>query len=71
MGIEGFQASPGWLDRFMARNGLSMRRATTACQKPPMELMTKLVDYFIFVKKVLLTLLYYIILLIYFAIVFI
>jgi hypothetical protein len=35
-----FKASRGWLDRFMARNGLSVRRRTTVAQKTP-DMMTE------------------------------
>ena len=33
-------ASNGWLMRFMARKGLSLRRVTTSCQKDPDQLST-------------------------------
>ena len=39
---EGFKASNGWLQRFMMRNGLSLRRKTTVCQRPPADSIPKL-----------------------------
>mgnify|MGYP002716815918 CR=1 FL=1 len=32
-----FKASRGWVDRFMKRAGLSLRRRTTICQKLPQD----------------------------------
>ena len=32
---ESFQASTGWLNEFMTRKGLSLRKKTTECQNPP------------------------------------
>ena len=42
---EGFKASNGWLQRFMMRNGLSLRRKTTVCQRPPADSIPKLVSF--------------------------
>ena len=47
----GFVASNGWLTKFMKRNNLSMRRRTTIAQKDPSHLMTKLVKYFMHVRR--------------------
>ena len=47
----GFNASDGWLTKFMKRNNLSMRRGTTIAQKDPSHLTTKLVKYFMHVQR--------------------
>jgi len=41
----GFKASKGWLQRFMRRKGLSLRRKTTMCQRTPADCIPKLVQY--------------------------
>ena len=40
-----FKVSRGWLDRFMSRSGLRMRRRTTAAQKTPQEMTDKMVSF--------------------------
>jgi Tc5 transposase DNA-binding domain. len=40
-----FKASRGWVDRFMKRAGLSLRRRTTICQKFPMDFEKKLQSF--------------------------
>ena len=42
---ESFVASRGWLEKFMKRNGLSLRRRTTTAQKNPSCMVDKLVMY--------------------------
>ena len=49
-GLVEFKASEGWLYRFMNRYRLSLRRATTACQKVPADLVEKLVRFVQFVR---------------------
>uniref|UniRef100_A0A914UV96 HTH CENPB-type domain-containing protein n=1 Tax=Plectus sambesii TaxID=2011161 RepID=A0A914UV96_9BILA len=44
-----FTASIGWLQKFMKRNSLCVRKATTPCQKPPSDYMQKLVDFVIYI----------------------
>ena len=48
---ESFAASNGWLYKFMKRNGLSLRRKTSICQKDPEQLIDKLVFYIIQVRR--------------------
>jgi hypothetical protein len=40
-----FKASRGWCDKFIRREGLSLRRRTTICQKLPKDYEEKLVQY--------------------------
>ena len=44
---EKFVASRGWLEKFMKRNGLSLRRRTTTAQKNPSAMVDKLVMYIV------------------------
>lgn len=44
-GIGNFKASFGWCRRFMIRNGFSLRRRTTICQKLPADFDQKLVSF--------------------------
>lgn len=44
-------ASNGWLMRFMARKGLTLRRVTTACQKDPDQLSTHIANFILFVRN--------------------
>ena len=46
-----FMASPGWVDKFMARHGLSLRRKTTVAQKDPEQLIDKLVVYVLHIRR--------------------
>ena len=48
---ESFKASRGWLDKFMKRKGLSLRRKTTVCQTEPANLIPKLVQFVIRLRK--------------------
>ena len=43
--VVGFKASRGWLFRFMKRNGLSLRRKTTVCQKTPADCIPKIISF--------------------------
>lgn len=40
-----FRASRGWVERMMKRNGFSLRRRTTICQKLPLDYEDKLVKF--------------------------
>ena len=46
-----FVASRGWLENFMRRYGLSLRRRTTTIQKDPEHLTDKLVSYVVHVRR--------------------
>ena len=46
-----FIASNGWVQKFMGRNGLSVRRRTTESQKDPERLIDKLIAYILQVKR--------------------
>ena len=50
-GDQMFVASKGWLQHFLERNGLSLRRRTTMAQKDPDLLTEKLVSYIDYVGK--------------------
>lgn len=45
-----FNASEGWLFRFMKRKQLSLRRSTTACQKDAADLLDRIIRFIIFVR---------------------
>ena len=46
-----FKATTGWLDKFMCRNGLSLRRKTTTAQQDPNRLIHKLISYILQVRR--------------------
>ena len=46
-----FLASAGWCDRFIRRNGLSLRRKTSVCQKDPDMVIAKLVAYILRIRR--------------------
>ena len=46
-----FVASTGWLQKFMHRNGLSLRRKTSVAQKDPSKLIDKLVSYILHARR--------------------
>ena len=48
--LEGFEASSGWLRRFMTRKNLSLRRKTTNCQKPLLLLIPKVIDFILYIR---------------------
>lgn len=48
---EEFKASRGWLEKFMRRNNLSLRRKTSVAQKDPEKLIAKLVSYVIQTRR--------------------
>ena len=50
--LPNFSGSNGWLEQLMARNGLSLRRATTVCQKPPTELVQRITDFLVYMRQV-------------------
>ena len=41
--MNDFRASEGWLEKFMSRNGLSLRRRTTQAQKTPEQIIDKMI----------------------------
>ncbi|PFX13259.1 Pogo transposable element with KRAB domain [Stylophora pistillata] len=45
-----FVASSGWLQRFMSRHGLAIRRKTTESQKDPEKLIDKLMGYILQIR---------------------
>ena len=52
MGDESdFVGSKGWCEKFMKRNGLSLRRKTTVCQKDPEMVIAKLVAYVLRIRR--------------------
>ena len=48
---ETFEASKGWLEKFMQRNSLSLRRHTSVAQKDPDLLVSKVVSYILRVRR--------------------
>ena len=46
-----FVASRGWLEKFMRRNGLSLRRTTTVPQHDPARVIDKLISYVLHVRR--------------------
>jgi hypothetical protein len=40
-----FKASRGWLQRFMKRKGISLRRRTTLCRKLPRDFRDKVINF--------------------------
>ena len=48
---SGFVASLGWLEKFLKRNGFSLRATTTTCQKLPVDSVTKIVEFILYVRK--------------------
>jgi len=48
---EDFKASRGWLQKFMKRNGLSLKRKTSVAQQDPERLVAKVVSYIIQVRR--------------------
>ena len=48
---ESFVASRGWLEKFMRRHGLSLRRFTSIGQKDPQQLINRLVSYVIHARR--------------------
>ena len=48
---DGFMASRGWLDRFMKRHSLSLRRKTTISQSVPSDVIPKLVSFVLHLRS--------------------
>ena len=48
---ENFEATTGWLFKFMKRNNLSLRRKTSVAQKDPDLLISKIVSYILHVRR--------------------
>ena len=48
---DGFVASRGWLERFLERNGLSLRRRTTVSQRLPQDLIQKVSSFLLHVRR--------------------
>ena len=53
--IDTFTASRGWLEKFMSRNGLSLRRKTTVGQHDPAQLIDRLISNVLHVRRLLKT----------------
>ena len=49
--LASFKASRGWLQLFLRRKKLSLRRKTTVCQKTPQDVIPKLVSYIMHLRK--------------------
>ena len=46
-----FNASRGWLEKFMICNGPSLRRCTTQAKKTPEKIIEKLVSYIVYIPR--------------------
>ena len=46
-----FKGSTGWLNKFLDRHGLSLRRRTTIAQEDPEMLLEKIVNFVMFVSR--------------------
>ena len=46
-----FNASRGWLEKFISQNGLSLRRKTTQAQQDPTKLIDKLIAYILQIRR--------------------
>ena len=49
--LSDFTASKGWLQLFLKRKSLSLRKKTTVCQKTPLDVIPKLVSYCMHIQK--------------------
>jgi len=49
-GTAHFKASVGWLDNFMKRHGLSLRRRTTLAKKDPIQMESKIISFIMYVS---------------------
>ena len=52
-GVLDFKASPGWLNRFMARHHLSLRRVTNLTRLSDADVIEKATSYFLFLHQAL------------------
>ena len=48
---KAFEATRGWLERFMRRHGLSLRQRTSVAQKDPDQLINNIISYLIQVRR--------------------
>ena len=46
-----FQASIGWLEKFLYRHNFRLRRPTTVCQKAPDQYEKTIVNFILFMRK--------------------
>lgn len=51
-GREDFKASLGWMEKFLRRNGYSLRRTTTQGQREPADLLPKLAAFVAYIEHV-------------------
>ena len=49
--MNDFRASEGWLETFMLRNELSLRRRTTQAQIAPEQIIDKVIIYNLYVRQ--------------------
>lgn len=49
--IHSFSASRGWLQKFLVRHKFTLRRCTTISQKLLLDLIPKLTDFVIYIRK--------------------
>ena len=49
--MSDFRASEGWLEKFMSRNGLLLRRRMTQSQETPEQIIDKVTTYILYVRQ--------------------
>ena len=51
--VQSFEASKGWLDRFLKRYGVTLRKRTTLAQSIPSQVVPKLLDFIVYTRSMI------------------